>query len=255
MIKTIASIFLFFFRLFGVAVLVLLPDLLVYSSFSVQQGVVPTGKMLVERGLFILSVTAPVIFFFTLTAGNLFLRKKTVAEKAVETGLSAMFAAVSLVLFLRFADAASGTHPLLFSDYCLAGTAADFSFPESFGIPFSSGVKGKSVLLFPFEAFSQTGFYLAGINSLVFSIYGVSLFFLAAVCVKFCCVSRWPLFNLSLPLFALYFFASVQRIWFWGAGRPELTPALFAAGAVVANLLPAAGMAVAIWRRSRDSLF
>lgn len=255
MIKTVASIFLFFLRFFGVAVLILLPDLLVFASFSVQQGLVLSGKILAERVLYAYAATAPVILFFSLTAGNVRAWKKSFSEKTAEAGLSAIVSVFSLLLFLRCASSVSDGNLPLLSDYCLAGTAVDFSFPESFGIPFFHGFAAESVILFPFCAFSPEWLRLIGINEAVFLICGITPFFLAVVCVRFCCGSRWPLFNLSVSLFALYFCASVNRLWLFATDRFALSPTVFVVGVTAVNLLPAVGMSVLIWRRSRDSLF
>lgn len=255
MIKAVASIFLFLFRFFGVTIFVLLPDILVFSSFSVQQGFELTGELLTERILYAYVMTAPVIFFFSLTAENIYVKRRTIAEKAVQFGLSAMIVVVSLLFFMRISVSEFTGNQLLTSDYCLSGTAVDFSFPESFGIPFFHDFAAESVLLFPFETFFVIGLRLAGISSSVFLICGIILFFLMAVCVKFCCGSRWPLFNLSVSLFALYFCASVNRFWIFLTDRFSLSSVVFVVGMTVVNLLPAVGMAVLIWRRNRDSLF
>lgn len=256
MIKAPASIFLFCFRFFGVTALILLPDILVFSVFCMQGHAVLTGPILLRRILYIYAVAAPVVFFFSFTAGSIRTARKNAVESAVEFVLGAVVAVVSILLFLRFSGKAeTAGNPYLYFNYCFIGTEAALFFPDSFGASVFRVFSDEAAILLPFGSFSSIAFRLLETGMPLFFVYGVILFTLTAVSVRFCSCGQWPLFNISVCLLALYATALLHRLWLTAADRLAFPAGFFAAGIITVDSLIAAVMIFLIWRRSRDTVF
>lgn len=253
--KAIASIFLCFFRFFGVTLLVVLPDLAVFFACTAQQGCAVGFLTAINRFLYTYSVTAPIIFFFTYMIAFIDNHRRSVAENAVEISLSAAATVFSLLLFLWFTAAAEPTHALLFSDYCLVSTAPDCFFSQSGGIPLLHWLPAEAVVLFPSGTFTAEAFRLAQNGAVVFFVCSTTLYFLIAVCVRFCCRSRWPLFNLAVCLIVFYVLVLMHRLWLELADRFSFSAPLFAVVITLFNLLSAAALIFLLRRRKSDSLF